>query len=559
MNEPDISTILDAFSTPVLVAKPVFEGSKLVDFELVYENKALINAASSSITNCKKFSDLKNIVSNDVPWLDLGEKASNGIIVSPIEYYSEVSKRWFKVQMQGTSNRLIVINIEDITERQKLSLQLKKTAFHDVLTNLPNRNQFTEDFKHLLETAEFKGSKLGLLLIDIDNMKNINDVKGHTVGNEVLVEAANLLNNFNKKYLSTYRFGDDEFLAIIQNMDNEDSIANVADSVFETFSVHDINISGGIAIYPDHTCVDEELLRFADIAMHSAKRDGKNQFQFFKPDMQRTFIQKMNIQNKMTQAVLSSSFKQVYQPQFDVKTGKLRGFEALIRWEDDQLGKIPPSIFIPLAEECGLILPIGTWVLNTAFSTLKKWQTEFDFNGVISVNISPIQLKQSTIIFEIEDLLETYKIDPQYIEIEITEGIMIDNMEDAISKMKKLKDMGFKISLDDFGTGYSSLSYLQMLPLDTLKIDKSFVNDITAEDGRQATITNSIISMVKCMGLDTIAEGVEQDEQYDLLKKFNCNIIQGFLLGKPMSQKRCEEYLSGNTEALLNMNSAQCD
>lgn len=555
MTEPDFSSILNAFSSPILIAKPIRNGSKIVDFELVFYNESFQNTINPEIKDFTRLSEFKDSLNSDVPWFDLGEKAANKIIVPPMDYYSELSKSWFKLQMRGTKDDLIVVNLENITEKKNQDKKLKETAFRDFLTSLPNRNQFNEDFSELLEKAEFSGNKLGLLLMDIDNMKNINDAKGHSAGNEVLIKASTLLNQFSKRVIQSYRFGDDEFLAVIQNTNSADSIANITDTIFESFMMQEISISGGISIYPDNSCDQDELLRFADIAMHSAKKDGKNQFQFFKPDMQRVFIQKMNIQNKMTEAVLSSSFTLSYQPQFDVKTSQLRGFEALIRWQDEQFGKIPPSVFIPLAEECGLILPIGTWVLNTAFSTLKRWQEMFNFNGVISVNISPIQLKQAGFIFDIEDLLKKYQLDPKYIEIEITEGIMIDNMDDAVSKMKQLKDMGFRISLDDFGTGYSSLSYLQILPLDTLKIDKSFVNDITSSDGIQANITNAIITMVSKMGLDTIAEGVEQDDQYDLLKQFHCNIIQGFLMGKPMTQERCEQYLSGNKDALLNMNS----
>lgn len=555
MIEPDFSSILNAFATPVLIAKPVFDGSKIVDFELVFINDVFKKSVNKKISESTRFSDFKDLISRDVPWFDLGEKAANKIIVDPIDYYSEASKAWFRLQMRGSSENLIVVNIEDVTEKKSQDQKLKETAFHDFLTGLPNRNQFNEDFKSLMDTAEFTGNKLGLLLIDIDNMKNTNDLKGHNAGDEVIKTAALVLNQFSKRIVTPYRLGDDEFIAVIKNCESIDTLTNVTDTVFEAFENQEISVSGGITVYPDHTSEQEELMRFADIAMHSAKKDGKNQFQFFEPDMQRAFIQKINMQNKMTQAVLSSAFTQSYQPQFDVKTGKLRGFEALIRWNDDEFGKVPPSVFIPLAEECGLILPIGTWVLNTAFATLKRWQTKYNFDGVISVNLSPIQLKQSGIIYQIQDLLATYKVDPKFIEIEITEGIMIDNMDDAVSKMKQLKEMGFKISLDDFGTGYSSLSYLQILPLDTLKIDKSFVNDITSEDGKQANITNSIISMVERMGLDTIAEGVEQDDQFTLLKKFNCNIIQGFLMGKPMSAERCEEYLSGNESALLDMKS----
>lgn len=559
MQEPDFSSILDAFSTPVLIAKPVFDGSKIKDFELVFVNDVFKNTVSSKISKSTKFSDFKDLISRDVPWFDLGEKAANKIVVEPTEYFSELSNCWFKIQMRGTRDNLIVINIENISEKKEQDHKLKETAFHDFLTGLPNRNQFNEDFPGFIEKAEFNGNKLGILLLDLDNMKNINDVKGNIAGDEILIQASNLLKQFSKKVVSAYRYGDDEFLVLVKNVDSFNTISNITDTIFETFLMQEINISGGISIYPDNSCDDDELLRFADIAMHTAKKEGKNQFQFFKADMQRVFIQKLNLLNRMTEAVLTSNFSLSFQPQFDVKTCKLRGFEALIRWNDEELGKIPPAVFIPLAEESGLILPIGTWVLNTAFATLKRWQDKYNFNGVISVNLSPLQLKQSSILDEISSLLKTYDVKPEFIEIEITEGIMIDNMDDAIYKMKTLKNMGFRISLDDFGTGYSSLSYLQILPLDTLKIDKSFVNDITSEDGKQATITNSIITMVKNMGLDTIAEGVEQDEQFALLKKFNCNIIQGFLMGKPMSNQRCEAYLSGDTSALLNMTSKDCD
>ncbi len=553
MVDPDFSSILNAFSSPILIAKPIQDGSKIVDFELVFANDSFYSSVSPKISACKRFSEFKDLLNHTVPWIDLGDKAMNGIFVAPIDYFSDLSNSWFEVQIRSTKDGMIVVNLSNITEKKNNEQKLKDTAFLDSLTSLPNRNQFNEEFPHMLERAEFEGNKLGLLLINIDNLKNINDAKGHQAGDEIIKTAAEILNQFSKRIISSYRFGGDEFFAVIQNATSADSIGNITDTIFEAFMIQEINVSGGISVYPDNSCDQEELLRFADIAMHSAKKDGKNQFQFFKPDMQRVFIQKMNIQNRMMQAVLSSSFTLSYQPQFDVKTGELRGFEALIRWHDELFGQIPPSVFIPLAEECGLILPIGTWVLNTAFSTLKKWQTKFNFTGVISINLSPIQLKQPDILIELQNLLRTYDLNPNFIEIEITEGIMIDNMDDAVSKLKMLKDIGFRVSLDDFGTGYSSLSYLQMLPLDTLKIDKSFINGITSKNGIQANITNSIISMVSNMGLTTIAEGVEQNSQLDLLRRFNCNIIQGFLLGKPMTKERCEEYLSGNKASLLNM------
>lgn len=553
MTEPNLTSILDAFSSPILIAKPVFDGSKLIDFEVLLVNDAYRRTVNTISTPMRRLSEFKDEINHDVPWFDIAEKTINGIEVEPYTYYSEISHCWFWMQMRSTSDKLVVVNIQNITEEKNHAQKLKKTAYHDMLTGLPNRLHFSEDFQPFIMKASFNCTKLGVLLLDLDNMKVINDSRGHAEGDEVLKKAAETLRQLEKGNIVNYRFGGDEFLIVIQNQSSLDSITNITDTIYESFLMQNISVSGGIAIYPDDSKDEDELVRFADIAMHQAKKDGKNQFEFFKTEMQRHFIQKLNIQNHMTQAVLQSNFTQVYQPQFDVRSGKLRGFEALIRWHDDELGEIPPSVFIPMAEECGLIIPIGIWVLNTAFKTLKKWQNDYKFTGIISVNLSPIQLKQPSIIYEIENLLTKYDLNPDAIEIEITEGIMIDNMDDAIAKMRELKKMGFKISLDDFGTGYSSLSYLQLLPLDTLKIDKSFINDLTSKDGIQANITNSIIMMVSNMGLDTIAEGVEHYDQYDLLKKFNCHIIQGFLWGKPMSQARCEAYLSGDASALLSL------
>ena len=287
------------------------------------------------------------------------------------------------------------------------------------------------------------------------------------------------------------------------------------------------------------------------MALHHSKKNGKNIFTTFDFDMQRVLIQHLTLQTKLTSAILDSNFVMYYQPQFDIKTKELRGFEALIRWEDSELGNIPPSVFIPLAEETGLILPIGNWVLEATIKTLKNWQDKFNFKGIVSVNVSPVQLKQEDFLENLFAILEKYKVDPNYLEIEITEGIMINNMRATIDKLQVLRSMGLKVSLDDFGTGYSSLSYLQKLPLNTLKIDKSFISNITSNDGVQANITSSIIKMVDNMGLETIAEGVENEAQLHLLKDFNCNIVQGFHSGKPMPLELCNDFLAGDMSALI--------
>ena len=544
---------MNSISSPLIVARPIILPQGQKDFELVFFNEAFSRTVSKTILKFHYFHEFKALLSTEVPWNDMADKAINKIPCEPVTYFSDLSNGWFRVQMKGMDGGYIVVNIENITKEREHSKKLLDTAYIDILTGLYNRNKFLDDIADLTAQAQFNGTKLGLLLIDIDNMKIINDYNGHTTGDEVLKKSAEILKRFSKNIIKAYRFGGDEFLLAIKNCSSMDSITNVCDTVFESFNSEQIKFSGGIAVYPDDSEEPEDLLRFTDIAMRRAKKDGKNRITNFKPEMQRVFIQKLNMQAKMSAALLNSDFYLVYQPQFDIKTGDLRGFEALMRWYDKELGDIGPAIFIPLAEETGMILEIGDWVLNTAFCTLKNWQQKYSFKGIMSINISPMQLKQPNFIENIRNLLIKYNLNPDTVEIEITEGIMIENMNEAIEELNSLKNIGLRISLDDFGTGYSSLSYLQVLPLNTLKIDKSFITGITEKNGIQANITNSIITMVTKMGLQTIAEGVEKNEQLQILKEFNCHIVQGFLRGKPMLEQNCAAYLGGKKSALISL------
>lgn len=546
-------SIINTISSPVVIVRPVTTGKDGHDFEIVFSNDAFSRTISPTILKCRYFHEFSALLSHDVPWNDFANKIMSGIPMEPFTYFSDLSNCWFKLQANKTDDEFIIITVEKINKKQETSNELQDSAYIDILTGLYNRNKFIEDIPELISQAQLSGSKLGLLLIDIDNMKIINDYNGHTEGDAVLKKSAEIFKRFSKNIIKSYRFGGDEFVVAIRKCFSTDSIVNVCDTIFEQFNAEHIKISGGAAIYPDDSESPEDLMRFTDIAMHSSKKNGKNRITNFKPDMQRMFIQKLNMQAKMSAAIMHNDFYLMYQPQFDIKTGELRGFEALLRWHDKELGDIGPAVFIPIAEETGMILEIGDWVLNTAFSTLKNWQQKYAFDGVISVNISPMQLKQPNFIEIIRNLLIKYNLNPDSVEIEITEGIMIDNMEEAVEKLGMLKNMGLQISLDDFGTGYSSLSYLQMLPLNTLKIDKSFINGITEKNGVQANITNSIITMVTKMGLKTIAEGVEKTEQLELLKDFNCHIVQGYLRGKPMPEMNCAAYLSGNMTALLSL------
>ena len=553
LNQKDFMSIMNSISSPVIVARPIILPQGQKDFELVFFNEAFSRTVSKTILKFHYFHEFKALLSTEVPWNDMADKAINKIPCEPVTYFSDLSNGWFRVQMKGMDGKYIVVNIENITKEREHSKKLLDTAYIDILTGLYNRNKFPDDIADLTAQAQFNGTKLGLLLIDIDNMKIINDYNGHTAGDEVLKKSAEILKRFSKNIIKAYRFGGDEFLLAIKNCSSMDSITNVCDTVFESFNSEQIKFSGGIAVYPDDSEEPEDLLRFTDIAMRRAKKDGKNRITNFKPEMQRVFIQKLNMQAKMSAALINNDFYLVYQPQFDIKTGDLRGFEALMRWHDKELGDIGPAIFIPLAEETGMILEIGDWVLNTAFCTLKNWQQKYSFKGIMSINISPMQLKQPNFIENIRNLLIKYNLNPDAVEIEITEGIMIENMNEAIEKLNSLKNIGLRISLDDFGTGYSSLSYLQVLPLNTLKIDKSFITGITEKNGIQANITNSIITMVTKMGLQTIAEGVEKNEQLQILKEFNCHIVQGFLRGKPMQEQNCAAYLGGKKSALISL------
>ena len=553
LNQKDFMSIMNSIFSPLIVARPIILPQGQKDFELVFFNEAFSRTVSKTILKFHYFHEFKALLSTEVPWNDMADKAINKIPCEPVTYFSDLSNGWFRVQMKGMDGKYIVVNIENITKEREHSKKLLDTAYIDILTGLYNRNKFLDDIADLTAQAQFNGTKLGLLLIDIDNMKIINDYNGHTAGDEVLKKSAEILKRFSKNIIKAYRFGGDEFLLAIKNCSSMDSITNVCDTVFESFNSEQIKFSGGIAVYPDDSEEPEDLLRFTDIAMRRAKKDGKNRITNFKPEMQRVFIQKLNMQAKMSAALLNSDFYLVYQPQFDIKTGDLRGFEALMRWHDKELGDIGPAIFIPLAEETGMILEIGDWVLNTAFCTLKNWQQKYSFKGIMSINISPMQLKQPNFIENIRNLLIKYNLNPDAVEIEITEGIMIENMNEAIEELNSLKNIGLRISLDDFGTGYSSLSYLQVLPLNTLKIDKSFITGITEKNGIQANITNSIITMVTKMGLQTIAEGVEKNEQLQILKEFNCHIVQGFLRGKPMLEQNCAAYLGGKKSALISL------
>lgn len=577
----EYKTILDTIPAAVIIAVPVKQDEKITDFSIVYVNECFRNLTKNFIKEGVLFSSFKEKISQDINWFDMAVETIKTKKTIEETFYSHNFSIWIQLVEKCVPGDYVAVSLtnvsqakeyesalseqnkklEEVTSQlkssrlnldsqlkniQQLNEQLLFAAYHDSLTDLYNRSWLSTMMKVQIKETTEKNEKFGILLFDIDNMKDINDSRGHNAGDELLKQVATILKLMESKTVTATRFGGDEFVLLYKNIKDRDEAIEISKKALRFLNAEGIGISGGISIFPDDSKKTEDLLKFADMAKIEAKKNGKNNVACFHSLMQEKFLSKLNIETKMSKAMASRNFQLYYQPQFDAKTKELRGFEALLRWYDSDLGWISPEQFIPLAEETHLVVPLGDWVMTTALATIKEWEMKFSFNGIMSVNVSPVQFVQEDFIEKLFKKIEKSGIDKKHLEIEITEGVLIDNVEDTISKLNKIREQGVGLSLDDFGTGYSSLRYLQILPLTTLKIDKSFVSNIAEKDGFEAKLTESIISLVSKMGLNTIAEGVENEEQLKMIQKFNCRTIQGFLLGKPMPKEQCEKLLVEN-------------
>lgn len=583
----EYKTILDTIPAAVIIAVPVKQDEQITDFSIVYVNECFRNLTKNFIKEGVLFSSFKEKISQDISWFDMAVETIKTKKTIEETFYSHNFSIWIQLVAKCVPGDYVAVSLtnvsqakeyesalseqnkklEEVTSQlkssrlnldsqlkniQQLNEQLLFAAYHDSLTDLYNRAWLSTMMKVQIKETTEKNEKFGILLFDIDNMKDINDSRGHNAGDELLKQVATILKLMESKTVTATRFGGDEFVLLYKNIKDRDEAIEISKKALRFLNAEGIGISGGISIFPDDSKKTEDLLKFADMAKIEAKKNGKNNVACFHSLMQEKFLSKLNIETKMSKAMASRNFQLYYQPQFDAKTKELRGFEALLRWYDSDLGWISPEQFIPLAEETHLVVPLGDWVMTTALATIKEWEMKFSFNGIMSVNVSPVQFVQEDFIEKLFKKIEKSGIDKKHLEIEITEGVLIDNVEDTISKLNKIREQGVGLSLDDFGTGYSSLRYLQLLPLTTLKIDKSFVSNIAAKDGFEANLTESIISLVSKMGLNTIAEGVENEEQLKMIQKFNCRTIQGFLLGKPMPKEQCEKLLVENLSKTSN-------
>ncbi|WP_063868276.1 bifunctional diguanylate cyclase/phosphodiesterase [Paenibacillus sp. Soil766] len=429
--------------------------------------------------------------------------------------------------------------IRDISERKRTEEKINRMVYRDPLTGLPNRLLLNDRLDLALDQAYENQQSMGIMFIDLDRFKFINDTLGHAMGDKLLIEVAKRFEACIGKGDTVSRQGGDEFIILWAHTTADEMIKN-ANKIVRIFSQsftileHELFVtpSIGISLYPSDGGDIETLIKNADTAMYRVKEQGKNNFQFYTPEMNEAVTKKMQLEIGLRKALERNEFKVFYQPQIDVNTGKITGAEALIRWQHPEWGPISPADFIPLAEETGLIIPIGEWVLNEACRQNKEWQKQGHPPFRIAVNISSRQFKQNNLIDIVSKALDESGLEHKYLELELTESIIQDSKY-AIETMHKLKAMGIFLSIDDFGTGYSSLNYLKLFPIDSLKIDQSFTRNMF-EDAKDAALVHTIISMAHNLDLKVIAEGVETKEQLQFLLQKECNEAQGYLISRPL-------------------------
>lgn len=437
---------------------------------------------------------------------------------------------------------------KDITEHKRVQGKIYKLAYYDALTGLPNRTFFEERLSTVLIEAKKNSKKVALLYMDLDNFKTVNDTLGHMFGDELLKGVAEGLKKVIPKYSTFARLGGDEFAILVSEIADNNEVINIVEKIILFFQkvwiLNDrefyITPSIGISLYPDDAQDMHEMIKNADTAMYAIKETGKNNYKFYITEMNTKLLENLEIKNNLRHAIEREEFFLYYQPKIDIRSGKICGLEALIRWVHPTLGFVKPYKFIPIAEESDIIIQIGKWVLKEACEQNQKWINKGYPPLKMAVNLSPRQFQDQDLVKIVKNILQETNMNPQLLELEITESLAMENLESTIEILNELKKLGLKISLDDFGTGYSSLNYLKTLPMDTLKIDKTFVEDITVSNREQA-IMKAVIDLAHSMELTVIAEGVETKEQFLILKQLKCNKVQGYFFSKPLPAEDIEK------------------
>jgi diguanylate cyclase (GGDEF)-like protein/PAS domain S-box-containing protein len=462
------------------------------------------------------------------------------------------SRRWVAINLRGTRDEYGEVSflegmVEDITGRKAAESRIHFLAYHDPLTGLPNRVLVQDRIQQALTRARERNGKIAVLLLDLDGFKTLNDSLGHTFGDLVLMKVAERLASCSGPRDTAARIGGDEFVVLLTDVEDHDEIANKAQLIIETirqeFAIRGqsmrLSCSMGVSVFPEHGSDMEKLIQHADSAMYSAKGQRRNSYCFFSGEMHEQAVERLVLEKNLQLALERNEFFLLFQPQMNIATGKITGAEALLRWNQPEMGLVLPGDFIQAAENSTLILQIGEWVLRAACLQAREWLDARILSGPMAVNVSVLQFRQKDFTALVRRVLDETGLPPEYLEFEITEGLLLVNSVETLLAMRELKAMGLKIAIDDFGTGYCSLSNLKELPVSKLKIDRSFIRGV-AIDPDDAAITTAIIQMAHNLDLDVIAEGVENDAQLSFLRENNCDSIQGFYFSTPLNRAEFE-------------------
>lgn len=453
-----------------------------------------------------------------------------------------------RIKFDGSAQKILIGTVSDITERKKAEEQMHYMAYHDQLTGLPNKACFLREIQRSIDGFRNKDVKSAVIFVDIDNFTSINDSFNHQYGDTLLKIVSELLKFCVRDYGFVSRDGGDEFLIFISDIISMQQLKNVIHLIKESFQnpfeLLDVEtyvtVSMGIYVFDDKDPDPNMVTKNVDIAMHEAKMHGKNNFVFYDDELGCAIDRRKKIESSLQRSLQNGELEIYYQPQVDINYNKISGMEALLRWNSPEFGTVAPSEFIPIAEESGLICKIGEWVLKNACLQAKEWKERGYPFDTISVNISPKQLKNRYFVKLIDKVLQESRLDPKHLEIEITEGTLIKSVEEKSKLLQGLIDRNIKVSIDDFGKGYSSLSYLTTLPISTIKIDKSFVDELCSDE-RTRCIIECIIELSKKLHYNVIAEGVEKQEQKEILKNMGCSLVQGYYYSKPLTASAIEQ------------------
>lgn len=566
--------------------------TSVIIYSATFEDIFRVNFVSENVE--KQFGYSVELILNDPRfWLDRVHPADNALFVAQLSRLLDVGElvmeyrfrcadgqyRWvrdhMKLRRAGDGTLLDVVGCcVDVSERRQSEEKIRYLAYFDSLTALPNRAFMREVLDYSLENARRSARWVAVLFLDLDHFKRINDSLGHDAGDTVLretgkrlqlcVRAADRVGRPSEEPCTdanemptVSRLGGDEFVIILSDIANADSAAHAAERIAKSVSVpirlaHDdvtITVSIGISVFPTDGDDPDTLLKHADAAMYNAKENGRNQYQFFTQELNVKAARRFCIETKLRKALVRNEFVLQFQPRVDIRNERVVGMEALLRWNQPDVGLVSPSEFIPIAEELGLIVPMGEWVIHEAARQTMAWQAAGLPPLTVSVNLSAVQFRNRRLPKMIDEILRNIGLQAKYFELELTESMLIEDSTASGDILAQLKDLGLKVSIDDFGTGYSSLSYLKRFPLDALKIDRSFVRDLTA-DSNDAAIVSATIALAHNLSLRVVAEGVEQQVQLQILKKQGCDEAQGYLFGRPLAADDFADWVLARNEPL---------